>query len=112
MASGIAEGGESPRMTIDSKCHSDEDLNRLETVWVPLGDVVKNPVKDGNIEFADENTVRLHFENMPDSWPETWVMWSVRFYREDGSTQPLVIDAGQLRRAETRRMSFDWKATP
>jgi hypothetical protein len=110
VATGISENGELPHMTVDARCHSDSDLNRLDTIWIPLAQILQNPVRDGDIDLGGENMSRLYFEHMPDSWPENWVIWSVRLYREDGGATPLQFDARQLRAAETKLMSFDWKA--
>lgn len=109
VGTGISEGGEAPHMTIDARCKSKKNLNQLDTVWIPMKSIVQSPAKDQKFVFGSEDTVKLNFESIPSQWPEKWVLWNVRFYREDAPEQSLDVDAGALKQANAKLLSFDWK---
>jgi hypothetical protein len=111
MGTGISEGGESPKMIVDANCRSQKDLNQLEPVWIPMDALMQNPAKNQTYDVGGESALRISLQSMPDQWPENWVLWSVRFYREDSPDEALVVDANMLKQARAKLLSFDWKAS-
>ena len=109
VGTGVSQGGGSPRMIIDSRCHSEGNLNQLDTVWIPMQTVLLSQPKDQAFELPGENSVKLRFENIPDGWPENWVMWNVRFYKESNPEESLVMNAEMLKLGRPTLLSFDWK---
>ena len=109
VGTGVSSSGEMPKLVVDSKCRSENDLNQLESVWIPMQQIMNSVPKDQDFEFPGESITRLSLQNIPDAWPENWVLWEVRFYREDNEGEPLVIDAKKMREAAPALLSFDWK---
>lgn len=109
VGTGISSGGETAKMVVDSKCRSEHDLNQLETIWVPMQALMSSQPKDQEYEFPGESMTRLKFEFIPDQWPENWVLWNVRFYREDDVDEQLVLDAEAMKEVSNKLLSFDWK---
>lgn len=112
VGTGIAASGELPKLIVDSKCRSETDLNQLESVWIPMQLIMSAQPKDQDYEFPGESITRLSLQNIPDAWPENWVLWEVRFYREDSEQEMLVINAKKMREASASLLSFDWKPEP
>ena len=109
VGTGISEGGEAPKMVIDADCRSEKNLNQLETIWIPMDDVLRNASKDQTFDLGGENQIQLSFESMPSQWPENWVMWSVKFYKEEAPDEGYTLDASLLKQARAQLLSFDWK---
>lgn len=109
VGTGVSEGGEVPRMTIDSVCRVDKDLSLLSMVWIPMNELTASPPKDQNVEIGGENPLSVQFTSMPSQWPENWVMWSVRFYRATNPEEALILDSKLLHQARPQLLSFDWK---
>jgi hypothetical protein len=94
-------------MIVDAACRSEHNLNQLNTVWIPMKTVMSHAPKDLKFDF---DGVKVSFDSMPDQWPENWVLWTVRFYRDDTPEEALVIDAPMLKQGRADLLSFDWKA--
>lgn len=107
---GVTSGGEPGKMIVDSKCRSEQDLNQLETVWIPMQALLSAKPSDQEYEFPGESMTRLKFQSIPDVWPENWVLTNVRFYRDDDSEDQLVLDNTQMRESGLKLLQFDWKA--
>ena len=97
-------------MIVDARCWSQQDLNHLETVWIPMKSILQSQPRDQKFVFGSENTVKVYFESIPNQWPENWVLWNVRFYREDAPEQSLNLDASLLKQGRPGLLSFDWKS--
>jgi hypothetical protein len=108
MGTGISANGETPQMTVDSLCKSDSDLNHLDTVWIPAGQILQMKPEDQTLPTAEGVVVRL--KSIPDQWPEDWVLWSVRFYRTNNPENSMTIDNNQLRKDRPHMLSLQWKA--
>jgi hypothetical protein len=107
IGTGVSEGGEPARMVISAPCHSVNDVNRLDTVWIPMKTLMDLAPKDQEMDFYGDNPVQVKLEAIPDQWPRNWVLWNVRLYRED-SVESLTLDAPVLKAVRPTLLSFDW----
>lgn len=110
VGTGATEGGEAPRMIVNTRCRSEQDLNQLDTVWIPTQTILASAPANGEYLFPSADPVAIRLEMIPDEWPESWVLWSVRLYREDRPDESLLIDTDRLRQARPQLLSLDWKA--
>jgi hypothetical protein len=109
MGTGVSESGEAPTMTVDARCRSERDLNRLEPIFIPMNLVLQNAPKNQKLNYGGTDGVQISFDAMPGSWPENWVLWTVRFYRADAPEESMTVDAQQLKQGRAQLLSFDWK---
>ena len=109
IGTGISESGGQPRMVVGAPCRALKDLNRLETVWIPMGDIFASQPKDQELQIFGDSPVSLSLVDIPCQWPEDWGLWSARLYRNDNSEKPLVMDTRLLKEARPKMLSFDWK---
>jgi hypothetical protein len=72
-----------------------------------MNKVMSHAPKDLKFDF---DGVKVSFDSIPNQWPENWVLWTVRFYREDTPEEAMVIDAAMLKQGRANLLSFDWKA--
>lgn len=106
---GISDSGNEPHMVIDTACRASTQLDALDTIWVPMQDIVSSNPKDQEVQVSGDRPAMIRFENIPGAWPENWVLISVRFYREDSPDQELVVDAKHLHEAGPTMLSFQFK---
>ncbi len=107
MGNGIAENGVAPHMVVTSRCRSQQDLNQLDTIWIPLGEILGTPAQDREFLFPSSDPVSVRLEHMPDQWPENWVLWSVRFFRQDDTANSLTLDSSLLRQARPDMLTLE-----
>jgi len=110
VGTGVTSAGEPPRMIVNARCRSEHDLNQLETVWIPMQNIMTSKPTDQEFDFPGENLIHLKLESIPDQWPENWVLWSVSFYRDDASNEQMILDSEKMRQVSDKLLSFDWKA--
>jgi len=106
---GVGEAGEPARMSVTAPCHAKENLNRLDTIWVPLAEVYRRPATDQEFEVGGPSPVSVRLEDVPAVWPESWVLMSIRLFREDDQEPPLILDTDELRQARPQLIEIDWK---
>jgi hypothetical protein len=110
IGTGITDSGEPARMTIDSPCRALQDVNHLETVWIPMGDIFASPARDQELQTYGDQPVTVRLEQIPAQWPQNWVLWNIRLYSEDNPDRSLVLDTRRLKEARPTLLSFDWPA--
>jgi hypothetical protein len=109
VAEGVSSSAAPPQMTVVSECHSMQDLNQLETIWIPMQQIYSLPARDQEFTSNDDNPVGIGFTDMPPEWPDRWVLMSVRLFRDDNPDQSLTIDTNHLRDARPTLLSLDWQ---
>lgn len=107
---GIAESGEPAKMVVDSKCSSLTDLDRLDTIWVPMQEILSLKPQDQDLQSRGEDPTFIKMQTVPSSWPTSWTLQSVKLYRRSSlDTQALTIGTAQLMEMNGKRLAFDWK---
>jgi len=105
---GASSHGDKPTLTVNLPCRVSSDIAALEILWIPMKFIVSQPVQDMELQNPLGSPGVFRLENMPDVWPENWLLWSVRFYREDDSDATFEIDAAEMRETSHGLISFDW----
>jgi hypothetical protein len=108
MGEGIAEGDGPAKMIIDSRCASESSLERLDTIWIPMQEILSLKPKDQDLQSRGEDPTFIKMQSVPSQWPSQWVLYSVKLYRRSGQTAELKIGTAELLKA--RPLSFDWSA--
>lgn len=109
VGTGVAGAGDPPRMIVVSKCKSEHNLNQLETLWIPTQEILDSPARDREFVIPSAEPVTVRLESIPDQWPDSWVLWSVKLYRDGQPEQAMLINTNQLRQARPKLLSLDWK---
>lgn len=94
-AEGVSVSGEPPQMEIEGDCRSSQDVGKIDPVWVPVSKILAEKSVDGELEFKDNRLVTLRFNHLPEEWPKTWVLKSVRLFKKD-TLQALTIQKEEL----------------
>jgi hypothetical protein len=107
---GVSDNGDEPHMVIDADCEASAQLDVLNPVWIPMGEIVRTSPRDQEFQVSGPHPTRIRLEHIPGVWPESWVLVSVRFYRQDTPDESLLVDAQHLREGGPTLLSFDFKA--
>lgn len=102
-AMGVTENGEPTYLTANAPCRPSEQVDVLDAVWIPNVHGQENELNMGQ--------TRVRFQNLTSHQPDSWALWSVRFYREDDPQLSLTVDAAQLKKAAPNRFTFSWPSS-
>ncbi|MCB0341174.1 MAG: hypothetical protein H6626_12540 [Pseudobdellovibrionaceae bacterium] len=96
IAPGIAVNGLPPKMIVESPCHeNDQDINRMATIWLPLGELYASAPSDNfEQQYFNNLPVTLRMENLGGQWPDKWVLNSVQL---KGEMDDLTISKDDIR---------------
>jgi hypothetical protein len=115
---GVSDSGELPTIEVESSCRSSADLDWLETIWIPMGEIASKIGSAGagtNYGFSGEdpdgkNKFSVSVKNMPSSdWPEVWVLTKVRLFHSANPDDSLIVDTANLKPELKSKFTFDWK---
>lgn len=109
MGVGVAEGGEPPKMVIETDCLPGENLNSLAPIYIPMRDLASTPAKDKELQFGGEHPLNVRLVQFPSSWPEQWVLWNVKLFKDGNPEDFLNFGSAKLREANSKLLTFDWK---
>ena len=96
-------------MTVTTACLADKDLNKINTIWIPMNKILAEPKRDFEIEYMDDGKVDLKFSNIGDQWPQAWTLNSIRLYSDTNFNQKLFLNDSQMRDIINRPITFYWQ---
>lgn len=106
--SGVAASGEAPQMVVFAGCNPTEDVGRLETVWLPMDEILASQPKDQDIQINGDQPIFIHLKDIPGEWPDSWSLSSVKLYREADPRDAMEVGIEKLHQARGSAFSFGW----
>lgn len=107
---GISESGHQPKMVVEADCNPGTNLSQLSPIWIPMAEIVAAGPKDQDLQFYGEQPKKIRLEHIPGEWPTTWVLTSVRFFRQAFPDENMLINAEKMRETNGGKLiSFDWQ---
>lgn len=100
-AEGEAQHGELPKMVVQGPCRNSTEpkkVTKMKPIWIPFGELLRNPTSTSQIDFYDDEPVSLRFSNIGESWPTKWLLTKVILHDEERMDQPLEVDQMQIRK--------------
>lgn len=90
-AEGVATSGNRPSFLVEGPCqYSGEPMSKyLEAFEIPGTVFEREKAEDFNLLVGQANQFWVSFTDMPNFWPEEWVLSSVRFFQSDKSEEDL-----------------------
>ncbi|WP_413585691.1 hypothetical protein [Bdellovibrio sp. HCB274] len=95
-AEGVSVSGEKPSMEVEGACEYSNDMAKINPLWVPIAKILGENPADGEFNFNEGNAVTVRFANLPDHWPKTWLLKSVRMKNVNSSD--LTIESNEVAR--------------
>lgn len=96
-AEGVSVAGEKPVMEIEGRCEFSPDMTKINPLYLPIAKILGERPGDGEFEFNDGPKVIVRFTNLPDEWPRTWLLKSVKLL-SDKNTAAVVIESDEVAR--------------
>lgn len=96
-AEGVSVAGDKPVMEIEGRCEFSADMAKINPLFLPVAKIVGERPGDGEFQFNEGSTVTVRFTNLPEEWPRTWLLKSVKLVDEKNS-EALVIESDEVAR--------------
>jgi hypothetical protein len=105
---GISDNGDQPLMVVDLACATGKTLDVLAPITIPMADILSSQPQDQEIQIPGDHQAFIRLQNIPDQWPDTWVLWGVKFYTGFESDSEFELNAQQLRQSMPQLPQFTW----
>ncbi len=106
-AEGVSVSGDKPQMEVEGRCEFSADMTRINPLYVPVAKIVGERAGDGEFQFNEGPRVTVRFVNMPEDWPRTWLLKSVKLVNESAS-EALVIESDEVAQTLGHPVVFSW----
>lgn len=94
-AEGVSVAGDKPVMEIEGRCEFSADMTKINPLYLPIAKILGERPGDGEFEFNDGAKVIVRFTNLPEEWPHTWLLKSVKLLNEKNA-ESLVIETYEV----------------
>lgn len=105
-ADGVSVSGEPPLMEVEGVCNFSPDMSKIDPIFLPIAKILKEHPGDGEFQFNESKTT-VRFTNLPEEWPKTWVLRSVRLINSKGS-EAVVVDREEVDRLLGQPTVLTW----
>lgn len=95
-AEGVSIAGEKPVMEIEGRCEFSPDMTKISPLYLPIAKILGERPGDGEFEFNDGPKVTVRFTNLPDEWPRTWLLKSVKLLNDKNTAASLIIESDEV----------------
>ncbi len=93
-AEGVSVSGEKPSMEVEGSCEYSKDMAKINPLWLPIAKITGERPADGEFQFNEGSGTVVRFANLPDYWPKTWLLKTVRMRNLNNSD--LVIQSNEV----------------
>lgn len=94
-AEGISVAGDRPSMEVEGRCEFSKDMAKINPLLIPIAKIMGEKPGDGEFQFNENNEVIVRFTNVPEEWPHTWLLKSVKLKSDKGS-ESLVVESNEV----------------
>lgn len=109
MGIGVSDSGEAPLMLVEAECQTGNSLNEIRTVWIPLKAIHRSVAKDQEMQLFGDQPVTVRLQKIPGAWPDSWVLQSVKLFREMNPADNLTVDAKGVRDANPKLLELSYR---
>ncbi|MCB0390590.1 MAG: hypothetical protein KDD58_04840 [Bdellovibrionales bacterium] len=104
----MSVSGEPSIMKVEANCTANEDINRINTVWIPMNKILKEKEGDIELQFRERGLIYINFKNIGDRWPRAWMLSNVKMYNEENFGKLLQIDRQQMQDIMKKPLTLVW----
>lgn len=106
-AEGVSVGGDKPEMEIEGRCEYSQDMAKISPLFLPVAKILGERPGDGEFQFNEGSALTVRFTNLPEEWPRTWLLKSVKLINEKQS-EALVIESDEVAGVLGHPMVLTW----
>jgi hypothetical protein len=81
-AEGVSVAGEKPVMEVEGRCETSVDTSRINPLFIPISKITDERPGDGEFQFNEKSAITVRFTNLPEQWPQLWLMKSMKIINE------------------------------
>ncbi|MBO9667074.1 MAG: hypothetical protein J7501_09705 [Bdellovibrio sp.] len=96
-AEGMSVGGDKPTMELEGVCEFSRDMARIHPLFLPIAKILGEKPADGEFQFNEQNGVIVRFTNIPEEWPRTWLLKSVKL-KNDNKNEAVIVESNEVSR--------------
>ncbi|WII72670.1 hypothetical protein QJS83_02150 [Bdellovibrio sp. 22V] len=106
-AEGVSVAGEKPLMEVEGRCEFSNDMAKINPLFIPVAKIMGERPGDGEFQFNEGSAITIRFANLPEEWPKTWLLKSVKLMNEKES-EALVVESDEVAQILGHPMVFTW----
>lgn len=96
-AEGVSVAGDKPSMQMEGHCEFSTDMTKINPLYLPIAKILGEKPGDGEFQFNEGHALTVRFTNLPEEWPHTWILKSVKLMNDKGS-EALVVESNEVAR--------------
>lgn len=96
-AEGISVAGDKPSMELEGRCEFSADMTKINPLYIPIAKILGEKPGDGEFQFNEGRAITVRFTNLPEAWPRTWLLKSVKL-TSDKNSEALVVESNEVAR--------------
>ncbi|QDK39411.1 hypothetical protein [Bdellovibrio sp. NC01] len=96
-AEGVSVGGDKPTMEIEGRCEYSNDMTKINPLYLPVAKILNEKPGDGEFNFNEGHAVTVRFANLPEDWPRTWLLKSVKLNNEQ-KNKSVTVESDEVAR--------------
>jgi len=106
---GVSDSGQAPIMLVEAECHTGNNLNEMRTIWIPMKSIHRSVAQDQEMQLFGDQPVTVRLQKIPGAWPDSWILQSVKLFRELNPEENLTVDAKGVRDANPRLLELSYR---
>ena len=96
-AEGMSVAGDKPSMELEGRCEFSPDMTKINPLYLPVAKILNEKPGDGEFQFNEGHAITVRFTNLPEEWPKTWLLKSVRL-SNDNSNNGITVQSDEVAR--------------
>lgn len=100
-----ASHGDPITLTLSTACESTDRGGQLEELEVPVERILREKVRDLELQVYGKRNVNVKVENVADEWPRVWSLRAVRLYN---SSSEIRVDGSEIYRLRGKPLEMKW----
>lgn len=104
---GASVAGDLPTMQVEGVCDFSTDMAKINPLVIPVSKILGEKAGDGEFQFNEGLGISISFSNVPDEWPRTWILKSVRLVNPT-NTEAVIIESDEVARYLGHPLVLSW----
>ena len=104
----MSVSGEPSIMKVEAPCSVTADINRIDTIWIPMEQIHSSKVGDFEMQVNSDPPVNFNFKNIGDRWPNAWTLHKVKMFDEDDLSRRMEVNHQQMLEMMDRPITLVW----
>ncbi len=104
----MSVNGEPSIMKVSADCKVNKDMNRIQTLWIPMKQILEQKEGDLELQLISKEKILFTFSNIGDRWPRAWMLSHIKMYSELNTSRFLEVQQEEMRSILERPLTLVW----